>query len=805
MNRWFRKGLQLTFNLIVLALVSILGAYIYLSPQLPSVDALQQVQFQVPLKVYSSDGALIGEFGEKKRTPISISQTPALLINAVLAAEDDRFYDHPGVDYEGLIRAAWLLLKTGEKKQGGSTITMQVARNFFLTSEKTFLRKAIEVLLAFKIERTLEKDEILNLYLNKIFLGHRSYGFAAAAHTYYSKDLKDLSLPQIATLAGIPKAPSRFNPISDPQRSLVRTNYVLNRMFELGYIGEEDLKAAIDQPISARLHNLDVEVSAHYAAEMVRAEMVNRYGPAAYTDGYEVITTINTRLQRAANIAVKKGLLAYDRRHGYRGAEKRLRDVSLSDQNSLQKTLKGYPNIQGLRPAIVTAVTNNIATLYSGESFYQLGLEALKWARPFISEDKTGPAPTKIDELLAPGDLVRIAFTKDGHPELSQLPAAEAALIALSPTDGAITSLVGGFDFQKSRFNRITQANRQPGSNFKPCIYAAALSKGYTRASIINDAPMVFDGGLLAGEWRPENYSGEFIGPIPLSLALATSRNIVAVRLLSNIGVSYGRNYCLKFGYPADKIPNDLSLALGSGAITPLELIGGYALIANGGYRITPYIIDTILNQNGEIIFESTPQQACGMACLPVKGKLEFESADENIVDLIDIAKMGKKNRRQAERVLPATDAYLMTSMLKDVIQIGTGQRAKSLGRPDIAGKTGTTNDLKDAWFSGFTPDLVATVWVGFDKPRSLGQTETGSKAALPIWIDFMQEALNGVEVKETLKPPGIVSIRIDPATGKTAGQNTPGAKFELFRTEYAPQPLGEEVKEPGSDRAVLF
>lgn len=811
MHRWLRLGMQLIVLVAVFSLGVAICLYVYLSPKLPSVESLRGVQYQVPLKVFAADGSLIGEFGEQKRIPIPIAQAPPLLIKAILAAEDDRFYHHSGVDYEGLIRAAWQLIRTGEKRQGGSTITMQVARNFFLSREKTFLRKSMEVLLAFKIERALGKDEILNLYINKIFLGHRSYGFAAAAQTYYGKQLKDLDLSQLATLAGVPKAPSLFNPVSGPEQAMIRRNYVLSRMYELKFLSQEELREGLRYPINAQLHEFEIGFDAQHAAEWVRGEMVERFGTAAYTDGFEVTTTIDPQLQRLANQAVRNGLRAYDRRHGYRGAEKKITAAFLSNKASVKALLQGIPEYGGLRAAVVTDVHKDHAELATARGMARLDLASVRWARPFINEERMGPEPALVSAVLSRGDLVRITNTPEGSLELAQLPAVEGAMVVLSPADGAIKALVGGFDFQQSHFNRITQADRQPGSSFKPCVYAAALSKGYTSASIVNDAPLVLDGGALTEKWRPENYSGKFHGPTPLRDALANSRNLVAIRLLQDIGIDYGRDYCLRFGYPAHKIPRNLSLALGSGAITPLESARSFAVFANGGFLVSPYIITTILKQEGTVVFQAEPALACEEGCpMEQKGMQLSRPEDIEVIELLEMVKSGDNMSNRAERVLPATDAYIMHSLLKDVIRIGTARRALSLGRSDIAGKTGTTNNQKDAWFSGYIPDLAATVWVGFDQPRSLGKLETGGRTALPIWVDFMANALRNVPEQEPALPTGLVTVRIDPLTGETASADTPNAIFEIFRADYAPGPgtTKTEVQgggAEGSQRVVLF
>ncbi|MCW8904975.1 penicillin-binding protein 1A [Sedimenticola sp.] len=755
--------------------IAVASLYYYLEPSLPSTENLKSVKFQVPLRVYSSDHKLIAEFGEMRRIPLSYNAIPEPMVQAFLAAEDDRFFEHPGVDYKGLMRAAYQLLLTGERRQGGSTITMQVARNFFLSSEKTFTRKFSEIFLSLRIENELTKEEILELYLNKIYMGNRAYGVGAAAMVYYGKTVDQLTLPQIAMIAGLPKAPSRYNPLADPERSLQRRDYVLGRMAKLGFITEQEEMAAKAIPITASLHTAQTEADAPYIAEMVRAEMFDRYGNDAYTTGFNVYTTIDSKLQSVANRALRNNLQAYDLRHGYRGAEQHLNLSGNEDDHTLDALLRDHRIVGDLPPAIVTGTEEKSATLYLGEGRYEtLSWEGLEWARPFKTENRVGPKPQRADEIIKPGDLVRVlAESGDDGPRLrlAQIPAAESAFISLHPDNGAIQTLSGGYDFYHSKFNRVTQAMRQPGSGFKAIIYSAALEAGFTAASLINDAPVVFDDPSLEGAWRPENYSGKFFGPTRLRYALTKSRNLVSIRLLRSMGIEHALEHAKKFGFNPDDLPHNLSLALGSGAVTPLQMASAYAILANGGFRVEPYFISRIEKDNGELIFQATPVTVCD-------GCTEENSAGLPI----------------APRVISPQNHYLMNSMMRDVISRGTAIKARSLGRSDLAGKTGTTNDQRDAWFNGFSRSLVAITWVGFDSSKPLGRGEVGGRAALPAWIEFMQTALNDVPEQPLKVPTGMVTVRIDPKTGKRASVDQDDAIFEVFRSENAPREISSEA-----------
>ena len=797
MIRFAARVIGILALLVTLALVlGAGGTYLYLAPKLPSAEILRDVRLQVPLRVYTRDGGLIAEFGEQRRTPHRLDEVPARLVQAFLAGEDDRFYEHPGVDWQGLTRAVLHLLRTGEKGPGGSTITMQVARNFFLSREKTYLRKLNEILLALKIEREFTKDEILELYVNKIFLGRRAYGVGAAAQVYYGRPVTQLTLAQLAMIAGLPKAPSRFNPIASPERGVVRRNYVLRRMFELDYIEEAEYDEARNAPVTAKIHGPTVEVEAPYVAEMARAYMEAAYDGAAYTEGYKVYTTLDGRLQRAANEALRQALTEYDARHGYRGPERRV--APGEDARSPEEVLAEVPTVGGLLPALVTSVGERMVAAHAkGAGPIEIPFESMEWARPYIDEDRRGGKPESAAAVVQAGDLIRVRLTENGW-SFSQLPEVEGALVSLDPNDGAIVALTGGFDFYRSKFNRVTQAERQPGSSFKPFIYSAALEHGYTPASIINDAPVVFEDRSLTSAWRPENYGGKFSGPMRLRVALYKSRNLVSIRLLRDIGIDFALDHVARFGIDVQSLPRGLSLALGSGEVTPLELATGYSVLANGGYAVEPYFIEHVLDRDDTSLFTTEPLVVC-RDC----------GEEEAVVASAPTAPTGAAGAssgppaepgagRRAPRVVDAPNAWLMYSMMRDVIRRGTGRKARVLERNDLAGKTGTTNDLHDAWFSGFSPDLVATAWIGFDRFRPLGQRETGARAALPMWIAYMKEALKGAEERSIQPPKDIVTVRIDPETGKLAGASHEGAVFESFRREQVPSGLAEHA--PGGE-----
>ncbi len=831
--------LRAALALFLIGFVGLAGIYLYLAPKLPDIEALKDVRLQVPLRVYSRDGLLIDEYGEMKRVPLRYAQFPPQLIHAVLAAEDDRFFEHPGVDYKGLLRAFVHLLQTGERGQGGSTITMQVARNFFLSREKTYTRKINEILLSLKIEGELTKEEILELYLNKIYLGKRAYGFAAAAQIYYGKELGDLDLSQLAMIAGLPKAPSTYNPIVNPERAVLRRNYVLRRMKDLEYIDDEQYQIALAAPVTASEHTFGTELDAPYLAEMVRAEMVKRYGEDAYNFGYNVFTTIGSNLQRAANRALHDNLVEYEHRHGFRGPEKHVELSEDAGSTEWLQALEGTSTVGGLQPAVVVALADTEAVVaLSDASLHVLPWSGMEWAGRYIDDNTIGDLPTTAADVLAKGDVIRVEQNSKGEWQLAQIPEVAGAIVSLDPNNGAVQALTGGFDFFASKFNRVTQAERQPGSNFKPFVYSAALDNGFTAASIINDAPVVFEDSALESEWRPENYSGKFYGPTRLREALVNSRNLVSIRLLNSIGISTAIRYVSKFGFSRDRLPRDLSLALGSAALTPYEIVRGYATFANGGFLIDPFFIQRIEDSDGNILFEAKPAIACDEEChkklererelaaqmaaaLQMAGPqnpaemqnsveaptpapaentagtetatsdnpvTESMEAEGQMVDGQPVA-VEENGERFAPRTVDPRNVYLIRSIMQDVIKRGTGRRALQLRRNDLAGKTGTTNDQRDAWFSGYNNDVVTTVWVGFDNPRPLGNRETGAGAALPMWIDYMREALRDKPEHTMAQPEGMVSVRIDAQTGQYTSADNPDAIFELFRVENAPQP----------------
>lgn len=792
--------LRFTFNLLLivffLCTITAAGLAWYILPQLPSIETLRDTRMQVPLRVYSADYSLISEFGEKRRIPVTFAEVPDTLIKAILAAEDDRFFQHPGVDWQGLLRAAIQLAKTGEKTQGGSTITMQVARNFFLTREKTYLRKLNEIFLALKIEKELPKDEILALYLNKIYLGQRAYGVGAAAQVYYGKGIKLLTLPQYAMLAGLPKAPSTTNPVSNPERALKRRNYVLERMFEEDFINKNEYRTALDTPLTASLHSPDIEVEAPYVAEMVRQDLLESYGDGTYTDGLDVITTIRDRNQIAANHALRKGLLEYDERHGYRGPEHHHALTNDMGEKEWSDMLESFPVIANLYPALVVSVREKSANVYmNGIGLVELGWSGISWARPYITENRRGAAPKEAGDVLDAGDVIRLMEDEEGEWKLAQIPDVEGALVSLRPRDGAVLALVGGFDFLRSKFNRVTQAYRQPGSGFKPFIYSAALEGGYTAASLINDAPVVFDDPGIEDTWRPENYSHKTYGPTRLREALTHSRNLVSIRLLHSIGVPFALDHISKFGFDIERLPKNLSLALGSGAITPWQQARAYSVFANGGKLINPYFIKTVINRDGIVIREAEPVIACDdCEPAPLRPAANTPYDDQNS----SATTTGTSGRsRIAPQVVDRENIWIMNSITRDVVQHGTGRKALTLNRKDLSGKTGTTNDQRDAWFSGFNSKIVAVAWVGFDKFHPLGSRETGARAALPIWIDYMRTALEGVPESIMQRPPGLVFARIDPVTGKQAAPGEPDAVFEVFRSSNTPDDIIQS--KPGS------
>ncbi len=752
---------------VILGTIAMVGLYLYFSPNLPNVDTLKEVHFQTPMQVYSKDHKLIAEFGEKRRTPIKFNQIPIDFVHALQAAEDARFFEHNGVDIKGLARAAVQLATTGKKKGGGSTITMQVAKNFFLTREKSFSRKFSEILLALKIESSLSKEQIFELYINKIYLGHRSYGIQAASYVYYGEDINQISLAQLAMIAGLPKAPSSFNPIRNPTRAIERRNWIIGRMLGLDYISKTEHDQAIAQPVTAYYHSAKIELYAPYIAEMVRKQLYEKYGDSLYTSGYQVITTVDSAMQASANKAMQNGLLAYVKRHGYRGPEKQT-EISALDSDARLDILAKELTHANIEPALVLELADKEAiVLRKNGEHITLPWKGMSWARKFKSVNSMGPKPKKAADILAIGDVIRIRKELDSKDQseywgLSQIPKVQGAMIAMAPENGAVLSLVGGFSFTHNKFNRATQALRQPGSNLKPFIYGAALQAGYTAATTINDAPIVLQGASLQANWRPENSSRKFYGPTRLRVGLYKSRNLVSIRLLRAIGIDYALDYLAKFGFDRETLPQNLSLSLGAADLTPISLIGGYGPIANGGYRIDTFFIDKILNPSGEVIFQESPR---------------------TVITTQDLA---EDQYSPAPRIIDARDSYVIYSILKDVIRRGTATKARVLKRNDLAGKTGTTNLQRDAWFTGFNSKIIATVWVGYDNPAPLGRREFGGTAALPIWIDFMRETLAGEPEAPLKRPPGLVNVTVNAKTGLRARHSKGKTVSEIIKSEDA-------------------
>ncbi|MDP1897376.1 MAG: penicillin-binding protein 1A, partial [Sulfurimicrobium sp.] len=702
---------------------------------------------KIPLRIYTADGALIGEFGEERRALIKIQDVPISMRQAILAAEDDRFYQHGGVDYIGVARATIANLTARGAREGASTITMQVARNFFLSNEKTLTRKLSEVMLAMKIENNLSKDQILELYVNQIYLGQRAYGFAAASQLYFGKPLSQLSIAEFAMLAGLPKAPSRYNPVVNPKRAKIRQQYVLKRMHHLRFINDSEFLAAQQRPLHIR-HDLQIsEVRADHLAELVRQNLHERYHDQIYSSGIKVYTTLRRADQEAANLALRQGILDYDRRHGYRGPEGFAAlqpDIATLDA-AIESALEDLDEIAGLSPAIITDANPKKVLAYNKDAEkIEISGEGLRFVQKFLVPN----ADSK--QRLRRGSIIRIMRDHNGKWQITQLPQAEAALVSVDPQDGAIRAMAGGFDFNRNKFNHVTQAWRQPGSSFKPFVYSAALEKGFTPATIINDAPLSLPGGAAGEAWEPKNFDGTYAGPIRLRTALTKSKNLVSIRILQSITPEYAQDYITRFGFEAAQHPPYLTMALGAGSVTPLQMVAGYSVFANGGYRIQPYFIDRIVDARGTVLAQSKPLRA----------------------------------GESAERVIDARNAFVMTSLMQDVVRQGTATKAMQLGRHDLAGKTGTTNDQIDAWFCGFNSKLVAVAWIGFDRPRSLGSNETGGHAALPIWVSYMGKALKGTPDSDYPAPEGVSVFKINPQNGQIAGDN---GIPEFFYQEFPP------------------
>jgi penicillin-binding protein 1A len=790
-TRFLVARLLVTMVTVALALAGLVvlgfaGAHQFLEPEIPDAAELREIRTQMPLAVYSRDGKLIAQIGEQRRVPVAWEEIPPLLVDAFLAAEDDRFFEHPGVDWQGLVRAAISNVSAGGVREGGGTITMQLARNTVLTNERTLRRKLKEVFLARRLEREFSKQEILTLYLNRIFLGQRAYGVGAAAQVYFDKRPAELTLAESALIAGLPRSPSLDNPVTSVGRARERRAYVLRRMVETGKISEAERAAADAVPIEARIHGPVVELDAPYVAEMARLEMVQRFGDAALTEGYRVTTTVDSRLQAAADAAARRTLLAYDRRHGYRGAVARLDAALLNDPRAVADALRQYPNRGGLAAGVVESVQARSAIVRRRDGVAtELGWDDLSWARPALPDDVLGPAPKAAADVVAPGDVVYLEPLPEGRHRLAQVPAVAGALVALEPRDGAIVALVGGFDFGGSKYNRAVQAKRQPGSAFKPFVYSAALERGFTPASLINDAPIVIAGGAGTEEWRPQNITKRFYGPTPLREALVRSRNLVSIRLLRATGIGPAMRHISAFGFGPEALPANLTLALGTGQVTPLDMARGYAVFANGGFRVTPRLVERVTDSQGLEVFAAAPEVACA--------DCPGEAA--------------------APQAISPANAFVMTDVMTDVIQRGTATSAKSLGRSDLAGKTGTTNDRRDAWFVGFNADYVAAAWVGFDQERSLGDNEEGGRTALPMWVGFMEEALRDRPDHRLPEPPGVVRMWVDRSTGRPTAAGASGAVFEAFLESHVPQAgstleadeVGAESVDPAATDDTLF
>ncbi|SFN43397.1 penicillin-binding protein 1A [Izhakiella capsodis] len=838
---------------ILLGIGSIYGLYKFIEPQLPDVNTLKDVRLQTPMQVFSSEGKLIAQYGEKRRIPLTLQQIPQMQINAFLATEDSRFYEHHGVDPIGIFRAASVAVFSGHASQGASTITQQLARNFFLSPERTLIRKIKEVFLAIRIEQMMSKNEILELYLNKIYLGYRAYGIGAAAQVYFGKTPEQLSLSEMAMVAGLPKAPSTFNPLYSHPRALQRRNVVLARMLSQNYITQQQYDEARNTPLVARYHAPQTQFSAPYLTEMVRQEMIKRYGENAYTDGFKVYTTITEKLQIDAEKAVQDNVINYDMRHGYRGPSEVLWKTGERawEHSEILKKLKTLTTYGPLEPAVVTTINNQeaTATMRDGSSV-SLGLTGMRWARPFKSDTLQGPTPRSVSQVVQAGQQIWVRKVNNDW-WLAQVPDVNSAIVSINPQNGAVLALVGGFDFNQSKFNRVTQSLRQVGSNIKPFLYTAAMDRGLTLASILNDVPISrWDAGAGA-DWRPKNSPPTYAGPIRLRQGLGESKNVVMVRAMRAMGVDYAAEYLQRFGFPAQNIVHTESLALGSASFTPLQMVRGYAVIANGGFLVDPYFISKIENEQGETLFNAKPRVACPQCNLPViygETKKALALNDENIEN-VAVSREGINNAvpaPQLEQVAPNQPhqenaqeyaphvintplAFLIKSALNSNIfgepgWMGTGWRAsRDLKRNDIGGKTGTTNNSKDAWFSGYGPGVVASVWIGFDDHRrDLGRTsasgvikdqisgyEGGAKSAQPAWNQFMAIALQGVPLQPLTPPEGIVTVTIDKATGKLARDGGRYTRQEYFiqgtqPTEYSMHDAGTTLQENGESHELF-
>jgi penicillin-binding protein 1A len=833
-------GLSFVFGIAA----AVIGAYYYVAPGLPQAETIREIPLQIPLRIYSRDGRLIDEIGERRRIVVGYDDLPKYVVDAFVAAEDRRFFEHPGVDYRGILRAALSFLRYGDVSEGGggSTITQQLARDYFLTRDVLFTRKLREAFLAYKIEKEFSKQEIMALFVNKMFFGQRAYGVAAAAQVYYGKGLRNMTIAEAATIAGVLPSPSYYNPVTSPSNALMRRTYVLRRMYELEFISTADFQEAMDYPLESRLYGTKNELSAPWVAEMARREVLERYGQDAYSAGYKVVTTLDSKLQSAANYALRNGLLEFSRRRGYRGpitnvvaaleATPDVLDRPYAEwPDELKLMLAEYGNPGGLAVALVTSLgveDNSASVVLQDGRQVTVPWRGISWAKPYIDRETFGPAPKTVTDVLSRGDIVYLMPTTAGTFALAQVPQAQAAVVSLDPMDGAITSLAGGFDFSTSKYNRVTQAARQPGSSFKPFIYSAALEQGNTPATIILDAPVVINSSELEAVWRPHNYTGRFYGEQRMREALVRSMNLASVRLLlNNTGVSNAVRHIARFGFGDAALPHNGSLALGGGNATPLDMAQGFAVFANGGYGVKPYVIDSISGPDGEIVYRAEPPVVC-RECEPdlddvnrMRAALSpdrfaaraaaryeddfgegYEDDEDERMTLEQMAVVGESYRpdaaalpelfrgiRLAPRVISEQNAYLVSDMMRDVIRHGTGRRALALGRSDLSGKTGTSNDRRDAWFGGFNADLASVVWVGYDEDLPLGPGEEGSRTALPVWIEFMRIGLKGAPQNALPMPEDIVSVRISKTTGcpATAADPSEEVMFEIFHTDHVP------------------
>jgi penicillin-binding protein 1A len=833
-KRLLRWALILAFSGLLLAVIAVGVAYWLIAPGLPSVANLKDYHMQLPLRVLSADGKLIATFGETRRIPAAIADVPDLLKHAVLSAEDADFYHHPGVDWHGIARAGWHVIVTGgDKGPGGSTITQQVARNFFLSPQKLYSRKLAEIFIALRIEHELSKDQILELYLNKMFLGHRAYGVGAAAAYYYGKTLDQLTPAECALIASTFQLPSVVNPLNSPARATARRNWVLGEMLRHQYITKSVYDQAIAEPNHAYPHEQPIEVDAPYLAEMVRRQVLDRFGNEALTEGFVVKTTVQSSRQQAAVDAVRDGLSIYDHRHGWRGPEAHQDLPSNATDRDYDLVLSSYVPVSGMQPGLVTGSDEKQATVYlSSHENVTLELAAMSWARPHINDDRVGSAPNSVAKVIKRGDVVRLSRNEKGEWQLDQIPKAQAALTSVSPEDGSIQALVGGFNFVRSKFNRAVMAARQPGSSFKPYLYSAAFERGFTPSSIINDAPLALpDPSRPGGIWTPSNDDGKFAGPMRLREALVQSKNLVSVRLLDAIGIRYAREYITRFGLPLDSLPPNLSMALGTASVSPMGMARGYAVFANGGYLVTPYFIKEIDDRSGTPVYQANPARACrncqerlldtsipgppppDMLKTPAndvaaKATPATTSSVDGVGEAVLPADVHGDNAHPpvlAPRVIDTRNDFLITSLMKDVILRGTGFAAKSLDRADLAGKTGSTNDHRDAWFVGFNGDLSTAVWVGFDDYSSLGHGEFGAKAALPIWMDYMGTVLKDLPLNSLPMPPGISTVQINRDSGLPTSADDPNSMSEIFKVEDVDRLRNQATQQKDQDQQHAY